>query len=410
MLPWGRMPSFPRLSAAASSLPSSIFARLYERLSRFSGDVIPLQIGDTYRAPPLAARFEQQPFVAQAATTADARELYAYAPPAGWGQLIEHIVGKVSAQNKIATSTNGVQITCGATHALSCAVAALLDPGDELLLLTPHWPLIHGIAQSRSVMPVEVNMTQELLAGTLSPSDGIAAQLTAALTPNTRAIYICSPNNPDGYVYSAEELGHIARFAAAHDLWILSDEVYEDYVYSGVHTSIASLPEATGRTLTVFSFSKSYGMAGLRLGYVVGPDAVIAAVRKMANHSVYNVPQALQRAALAAMQSGGEFLVQARQEYLAAGELVQRTLAAPASLPRGSTYLFLDLRRWSEHGNSLCVLEEFAEAGVLLAPGAAFGDAYKGFARLCFTAVDQVRLVEGVARMNQVLAKHRSHE
>lgn len=410
------MPSFPRLSAAASSLPSSIFARLYERLARFPGDIIPLQIGDTYRVPPSAARFEPDLFAGCAASGAANRELYAYAPPAGWAALIDHIVGKVGERNHIQVEPGGVQVTCGATHALSCAVAALLDPGDELLLLAPHWPLIRGIAQSRSVTPVEVNVTQALLAGGLDRDQGIHERLAASLSPRTKAIYMCSPNNPDGYVYQRQELAQIASFAAAHGLWILADEVYEDYVYQGAHVSIASLPEAAGRTVTVFSFSKSYGMAGLRLGYTVGPAVVIEAVRKMANHSVYNVPQALQRAALAAMRTGGEFLQAARAEYLDAARAAHAALIAPTRLPHGSTYLFVDLRPWlgvgtapSENERCLCLLEAFADAGVLLAPGAAFGAAYGGFARLCFTAVDRRRLEEGITRINRVLAERGKH-
>lgn len=402
------MPSLPPLSHAAASLPPSIFSRLYDRLARFSGDAISLQIGDTYRDPPLAARLGQQGFADADAAAAQARELYAYAAPAGWPPLINAIVEKVRRQNHLQISPAGVQVTCGATHGLSCAVATLLNPGDELLVLSPHWPLISGIAQARQVVPVEVDVSQALLAGELSGDEAIAARLASALSPRTKAIYLGTPNNPDGYVYDEAQLRQIAQFAQAHQLWILADEVYEHYVYRGQHVSIASLPEAAARTVTVFSFSKSYGMAGLRLGYVVGPDDVIAALRKISNYTVYNVPQALQRAALAAMRAGDEFLSQAREEYLAAAHAAAARLSVPSRLPHGSTYLFLDLRPWCAGQDGMQVLENFAEAGVMLAPGSAFGAAYAGFARLCFTAVDARRLAIGIDRINDVLSRQAS--
>ena len=389
------MAQFPRLSAAADAVPSSIFARLYEKLSRFQGDVIPLQIGDTHLSPPV---------LLPELDLAGGRELYAYAPPQGWPPLVAALVEKVRARNRIPLAPDGVQVTCGATHALSCAVGALLDPGDEILLLTPHWPLIRGIAQSRSAVPIEVPFTQPVIAGA-DP----AAVLEGVVTPRTTAIYLCTPNNPDGLVLDDRTLGAIAEVALRHDLWVLADEVYEDYVYDGAHRSIAALPEMAARTVTVFSFSKSYAQAGLRVGYAVGPPAAMAAIRKMANHSVYNVPQAMQKAALAALDRGAPFLAAARQTYRRARDRARGLIAAPCGEPNGSTYLFLDLRRWAGQGEgdacAMTVLEQIAEAGVLLAPGAPFGEMYGHHARLCFTAVDEARLEEGILRINQVLAE-----
>jgi N-succinyldiaminopimelate aminotransferase len=388
------MALFPRLSAAAEAMPLSIFARLYERLARFQGDVIPLQIGDTWLGPPV--RLQDLGF-----ERLDDRELYAYAPPQGWGPLVEGITAKVRERNRIPVAPGGVQVTCGATHALSCAVGAVLDPGDEIILLTPHWPLIRGIAQSRSVVPVEVPFT---LALREDPGADPVALLEAAIGPRTAAIYLCTPNNPDGAVLSERELRAIAEVAERHGLWILADEVYEDYVYDDRrHVSIGSLG-VDERTLTVFSFSKSHAQAGLRVGYTIGPPSVMAAVRKLANHTVYNVPQALQRASLMALERGDAFLAANRSRYAQIRELAFSTITAPCRRPEGGTYLFLDLRKWSRGQGCLFVREQLAEAGVLLAPGAPFGEAYDGGARLCFTAVDEPRLVDGLARINRVLA------
>lgn len=386
--------TFPRLSVAAEALPLSIFARLYEKLAGWKGDVIPLQIGDTYLMPPAAGRLARQDF-------SDERDLYAYGPAPGWPPLVAALTEKVRTRNRIPVEDGGVQVTAGATHALACCVGALLDPGDEIILLTPHWPLIRGIAQSRSVVSIEVPFSQMLLA---DPSMDPYALIARAVSARTRALYLCTPNNPDGLVLDEAALSAIARVAHQAGLWVLADEVYEHYTYDRPHVSIASLPGMAERTLTVGSFSKSYGQAGLRVGYVAGPRAVIEAVRKMSNHSVYNVPHALQRAALASLREGQGFLDEARTRYRQARDKAAAALKLPVRVPEGSTYLFVD---FAGHGcgpdGCLPVLERIAAAGVLLAPGAPFGLAYADWARLCFTAVDEERLLEGIERINRVL-------
>ena len=408
----GSVGKHPKLSSVSEVLPLSIFAALYQRVARYQGDIIPFHIGDTHLAPPAAARLGALGFSEHYEA-----ELYAYAPPAGHPQLIERVVDKIRLRNRMPVTTDGVQITCGATHALSCAVRALLDPGDEILLLAPHWPLIRGIAQAHGVRPVQVPFSQRLLR---EPGLDPAALITGAITPRTAAIYMCTPNNPDGMVFSPEILATIAQVAAERDLWVLSDEVYEDFVYHGEHRSIGALPGMHERTITVFSFSKSHGMAGLRVGYAVGSRAAIAAVRKMANHSVYNVPQGLQRAAVAALESGGDFLVEAKATYRRARDQALAAVAAPCIAPQGSTYLWLDLSAWcgapadveTGTGPGPCepqgadcfgLLERLADVGVLLAPGAAFGTMYARWARLCFTSMPAPRLAEGIERMNRVL-------
>jgi len=373
-----------------------MFARLYEKLATFRGDVIPLQIGDTHLLPPEPGRLDRLVYAS------DDRELYMYGPAAGWPPLVKALTAKVQARNRIPVEEGGLQVTMGATHALACAIGALLDPGDEIILLTPHWPLITGIAKSRSVVPVEVALSQRLLD---DPAANPADIIRAAITPATRAIYVCSPNNPDGLVLDERQLTAIAQVADEAGLWILSDEVYEEYAYERPHLSIASLPVAAPRTITVFSFSKSYGQAGLRVGYAVGPRLVMEAVRKMANHSVYNVPHALQRAALAALAGGEGFLAEARTRYRAIRDQAIAALILPVRAPQGATYLFVDLSSAMPvgDGDALGVLERIAGAGVLLAPGAPFGRMYAHCARLCFTAVPEARLLEGIARINRVV-------
>ena len=372
------MSRFPSVSAAGHATPASIFARLREHLARFPGDVIPLQIGDTHLAP--AHALDAIPW-----TDLAPADVYAYGSPAGWDPLIEAIVTKARAKNAIELAAANVQVTVGTTHALACALQALCDPGDEVLLVTPHWPLIKGMAIAQSVRAIEVTFEQ----------------IEAAITPRTSVVYVASPNNPDGAMLDAAQIAELVRIARAHDLWILSDEVYEDYVYDLPHISVATL--APERTVTTFSFAKSYAQAGLRVGYALGPADVIATVKKLVNHSVYNVPVATQMAAYHALRAGDAFLATARERYRAARDRARARLQAPAALPPGGAYLWVDFSRWSG-ADCMPVLEKIAAQGVLLAPGSAFGDACKAHARLCFTGVDEVRLDEGIDRINGVLA------
>jgi aspartate/methionine/tyrosine aminotransferase len=373
---------FPLLSNAGTSVPASIFAKLREHLAKFPGDVIPLQIGDTHLRPPV---------VLEDFGWGDAGELYTYGAPAGYAPLVEAIAAKARERNRIAVTEAGVQIACGATHALSCAVQALCDRGEELILVTPHWPLIKGMAVGHGVVPVEVPHGPNL--GDL---------LERAVTARTSAIYVATPNNPDGVMLTADEVAQVAQVAEQHDLWILSDEVYEDYGYDAPHISIATHPAAQARTVTVFSFAKSYAQAGLRVGYALAPEPVAAAIKKLVNHSVYNVPVAMQRAALGALRSGQPFLASARERYRAARDRARTRLKAPAASPPGGAYLWVDFSQWSGD-DCMPVLEKLAEEGVLLAPGSAFGDVCHRFARLCFIGVEETRLDEGIDRINAVL-------
>lgn len=395
------MARHPQLSAAAEVLPTSIFTRLMERLARFEGDVIPLQIGDTHLPPPEASRLGALGFTGE-----HDPDLYAYSKPRGDDALIEAVVEKVQRDNGMAFArAENIQITAGATHALSCAMRAVLDPGDHILLMSPYWPLIRGIAQSCGVVPVEVPVSQALLG---DPATDVEALLERYVTPQTRGIYLCTPNNPDGKVFTHAELRDIAKVVMRHGLWVLSDEVYERFVYDGLgHQSMATIPGMADHTLTAFSFSKSYAQAGLRVGYVVGPSDAIDAVRKLANATVYSISRAMQRAALAALRTGEPFLERARERYQRARDVAVEALGLTQA-PQGSTYLFLDLSPWlGDSPSSLSLLERMADAGLLLAPGQAFGRDYGRWARLCFTAVEEDRLREGLARLCLVLAEAR---
>jgi aspartate/methionine/tyrosine aminotransferase len=314
----------PRLGRVSSALPESVFARLWPRLEAHAGEVFPFHLGDVHLPP-------------AAPLSATDASFYPYGAPAGDPALLAALGDKLARRNQL---HGAVQITCGATHAFACATRALLDPGDEVVLLAPHWPLIRG----------------QILACLATPIECASTDPRAKISPRTAALYVTTPGNPDGRVLAREELETVAAVAREHDLWVLADEVYEDFTFDGrEHVSIGSLPGMAERTVTVFSFSKAYGLAGLRVGYLVGPPSLVDPVRKLANHSVFNVPVALQRTALAALESGAPYLAHARGEYQASRDLAHALLTEagipfrPAQAPRTSSAIsrVTATTRWS---------------------------------------------------------------
>jgi aspartate/methionine/tyrosine aminotransferase len=390
------MPRAPSLSQSAQALRESIFSRLQGRLAKHGADGVPLHLGDTYLAPPMAAR------EALEASAADWR----YGAPAGEAPLLTALAAKLRSGNGLdwATEAN-LQVTVGATAALAAAMRAIVDPGDEVICPTPHWPLIRGIVTNAGGVVVEVPLSQALYADDRADA---AAILEPHIGPRTAALYVTTPNNPDGKQLARTQLESIAELARRHDLWVLADEVYEDVAFAEPHVSIASLPQMAERTLTVFSLSKSYAIAGHRLGYVVGAAAPMHALRKVANHTVYNVPSLLQRAALALVSSTSShaWLDETRALYRAARAEASRLVPAPHFVPDGATYLFADFSRWAlapADGGLWPLVERLLDAGVSIAPGEQFGRAFARHARICYTAVPPERLRIGLARLADVL-------
>lgn len=388
------MPRVPNLSHSARALRESIFSRLQGRLGKHGADGVPLHLGDTCLHPPMAAR------EALEANAADWR----YGAPAGEAPLLAALARKLREANGFDwASEANLQVTVGATAALAAAARAVIDPGDEVICPTPHWPLIRGIVTNAGGVVVEAPLSQRLYA---DPAADAAEILEPYITPRTAALYVTTPNNPDGKQLSHRQLEALADLAHRHDLWVLADEVYEDLAWAEPHVSIASLPGMAERTLTVFSLSKTYAIAGHRIGYVSGAEGPMHALRKIANHTVYNVPSILQRAAhaLVTEPSSRAWLADARKSYVAARDEASRLCPAPHFVPDGATYLFVDLSRWTRSGDLWPLVERALDAGVSIAPGEQFGRDFGRHARICFTAVPVERLRVGLARLAAVLS------
>ena len=352
----------PEVSSHVRSLKQSVYASLAEKMKALPEPPIGLHLGDTYAVPPAEARWEHLDL--------SSAGNYRYSHPSGLPVLLEELAAKLVRENQISASAEWVQVTCGATHALHCAVHTLLRPGDGIIILSPYWPLFGGMVRCLGALDHEMRFSD------------------LEMRPGVRAIYFANPNNPDGRVYSRAELEHLAEFAQLHDLWVISDECYEHYLYDGhQHVSIASLPGMDERTVSVFSFSKSYAMAGHRVGYLCAHPEVMLWLRRLANHSVYNISPSLQKAALAVLRQGPAFISEWAPRYAEARERMARVVKA--SSPAGGAYFF---PRFDSAEMAWDFVERGLLAGVAVAPGAAFGDDFAQYVRICFTCVDSQTL------------------
>lgn len=390
------------LSRSALAIRASVFAELaphIEAHARAGGDLVALHIGDTYLPPPPGARFASvEPGDTDLA-------LYCYGAIPGLDALKQAFVRELRATGRgpaEADAARHVLVGSGATHAIHCGLRAVLDPGDEVLVAAPYWPLSVGVVRAAGGVPVEVPLTTLLYE---TPGLSAAALLERALTPRTRALYLISPNNPDGYVYDDAQLRDVAALAVARDL-VLSDEVYADYVYDGAHASIARMPGMQDRTLSAYSLSKSHALAGARVGFLVAPERVVSLARRVATHTVFNVPVASQRVALAALDAPPGWLRAARAAYAEARALTLGALdgtGARSFAPRGGSYVFVDFSPVLRGRPLRLLLEGAIDRGVLLAPGDGCGESFGSWARLCFTSVPKDRLSEGLDRLRQAM-------
>jgi len=390
------------LSDAARRMKPAVFAELQSRIDALAArgeELIPLQIGDTHLPPPDGARR-----VLGGLDPEDA-SLHRYGATAGLAALREAIARVLARRGLDVDPASEVLVGNGGTHALYCAARVVLDPGDDVILASPYWPLAPGIFTACGAVPAEAPLTQRLYA---DPSLDPAALLREALTPRTKALYFISPNNPDGKVLSSAQLERIAAFAREHDLWVFADEVYAEVVFDGTPSaaSIARLPGMRERTIALHSLSKSHALAGLRVGFVTAPEPVVTAARRVSTHTAFNVSVAMQRAAAAALADDA-FPASARDVYRGARDAAASALAgAPIRfhVAEGATYLFLDFEpAIAKRGGErplYGILERAVDRGVLLAPGDAFGSAYgASFARLCYTSVPVDRVVLGIERL-----------
>jgi aspartate aminotransferase len=332
----------------------------------------------------------------------------------GLPALRERLAVKLRERNRIPVGdADEVMITNGGVHGLYLIAQALLEPGDEVIVPDPEWPSTVTIVQASRAVPVPCPLHEDL------EWRFDLGQLEAAITPRTRAIYLNSPNNPTGGVLTRADLEAVAAIARDRDLWVISDEAYEDLVFGVEQVSIASLPGMYERTLSAFTFSKSFAMTGLRLGYVALADATLRdRIRKLLFVTASNVSSVVQYGGLGALDCPPGVLDENRRELLARRDLFYAGIADVAGQvlsgrpPKGAFYAFLRIAPgWqapdvptigAPASISWRLTEYLIRAGRIgSVPGVDFGRAGEGYVRFCF-ARERAELAGALAAMGEL--------
>ncbi|MEU1152673.1 pyridoxal phosphate-dependent aminotransferase, partial [Streptomyces sp. NPDC005918] len=325
------MPSFAR---TLSEIPPSPLVAV-DRLLRSSAvaDPVPLQQGRTVFEP--CARpgtWDRAEFGIAA---------HEHAPPAGVPALRSAFADAAGRRRGTPVDPGQILVTSGATHAIAVTLHAILDAGDEVVVLSPQWLFATGLVWAAGGIPREVPVFLELSA---DPDFDFIAAIERAVGPRTRAIYFNNPNNPTGFRLDARALAALADLAARHDLWLIADNAYENYDFGdGGFLDTASVPGAAERTFSVHSCSKTYAMPGARVGHLISPPGAEEVLTKWSLHTLYSVSTAAQYTAFRALATPADELARRRAAAERAWRLADAALEIPHTRVRGGLYTFHDL-------------------------------------------------------------------
>jgi aspartate aminotransferase len=325
-----------------------------------------------------------------------------YVASNGTPALKKAIANKLKTDNDLTYDSSEIIVTPGGKQALFEAVLALVEPGVDVMILEPAWVSYQPMVELAGGNVVHVG---------LNPDDNWTVNrevLEANLTPNTRALMVNSPNNPTGRVLDEAEFEAIVDFAKAHDLLVLTDEMYEKIIYDGrAHRSIAAYPGMWERTLTFNGLSKAYAMTGWRIGYVAGPKVFINEIAKVHSHSVTQATSFAQAGGVAALTGPQEFIGEMVAAWDRRRNLISSGLSAIKGLnlppAEGAFYGFVDIRETGMDSTAFAA-KALDEAHVALVPGVAFGEAGEGHARLSFATSDE-QLEKAIQRLGDVFGR-----
>ncbi len=332
-----------------------------------------------------------------------------YSPAGGLPELKQAIADKTKRDSGYEIEASQVLVTNGGKHAVYNAFATLLDPGDEVLLPAPYWTTYPETIRLAGGVPVEV------LADESQNYCVTVEQLEAARTSKTKALLFCSPSNPTGAVDSPEAIEAIGRWALEHDLWVITDEIYEHLTYGDVRaTSLpVAVPELADKTVVLNGVAKTYAMTGWRVGWMIGPKDVVKAATNLQSHQTSNVCNIAQRAALAAVSGD----LSAVDEMKVAFDRRRRTMVrmlneipgVECPEPTGAFYAYPSVKGVfgrEINGRTPTTSAELAdlildEVEVAVVPGEAFGA--PGYLRLSYALGDD-DLAEGLGRIAKLLS------
>jgi len=316
-----------------------------------------------------------------------------YAPTAGILELRRAIAEKLSRENLLHATADDVIVTPGAKMAVFAAIQALLQEGDECLLIGPSWVSYEPCVAFAGGSVAWGNVDENFM-----PLD-----LAENINSKTKLIIVNSPSNPTGSVFDRKVLEEIRDLSVDHNLVVISDEIYEKIIYDHEHISIGSMPGMEDKTVTINGFSKAYAMTGWRLGYLTGPREIMKWVTRLLSHSVSQATTFVQRAGVAAMQGPQDEVASMVAEFRARRNILVsglRELGIPCSIPGGAFYVFPNV---SELGGGDAFTDKLLkDAQIAVTPGSAFGPGGANYVRLSY-ATSQSRIKQALERIEKIL-------
>ncbi|NCU17847.1 aminotransferase [Pallidibacillus pasinlerensis] len=378
------------LSKTAAELPPSGIRKFFDVAAQME-NVISLGVGEPDFITPWSIRDE---------TIASIEEGYtSYTANPGLLELRQEISNYLKNRFNIEYDPkNQIIVTIGASQALDLAFRAILNPGEEVLIIEPAFVSYPALVTLAGGKPVQVGTKAE------NGFKVTPEQIEEALTPNTKAILICSPNNPTGTFLNKDDLTKIAEVAIKHNLVVITDEIYAELTYDEDYVSMASLPGMYERTITINGFSKAFAMTGWRLGYVAAPEALIQAMLKIHQYTTMCAPHMLQHGAIEALRNGKDQVEEMQRSYRRRRNYIVSSLneiGLECHTPGGAFYVFPSIK------NTGLTSQEFAEQllkkeRVAVVPGNAFGESGEGYIR-CSYATSMEQLQEAIIRIDRFL-------
>ncbi|MBF0593774.1 MAG: pyridoxal phosphate-dependent aminotransferase [Candidatus Omnitrophica bacterium] len=381
-----------RIQQVVGSTTLAITARAKE-LKENGADVVNFAAGEP--------DFDTPDYIKEAAIKAINTGFTKYTPSSGAEDLRVAICQKLKRDNGLDYKPAQIVVGCGAKHSIFNAVMVLCDAGEEVIIPAPYWVSYPEMVKIAGAVPVFIQTTKA------AHFKITAAQLSAAITPRTKLLILNSPSNPTGMVYTKKELEQIAEVCVKHNIYVISDDIYEKLLYCDEpFVSIGSLgKDIFDRTITVNGVSKAYSMTGWRIGYAAGPSEIMNYMKNLQDHSTSNPTSISQKAALAALNAPEDAVILMRKEFKARRDLMMSLLDGIPNVsyikPDGAFYFFCD---FSKFGPCAELAKKILnDVNVAVIPGDGFGA--EGFLRLTFST-SQERIREGLSRIKSWIGAH----
>ena len=386
--------SSPFISKRAREVPKSGIREMFNIAQRFK-DIISLSLGEP--------DFKTPPHIIEAAIEAMKKGYTHYTSNKGLAEFREAVAQKLKSENHMDVDPETeVMATVGSMGALSLAMLTIIDPGDEILIPSPGYANYRSQVLMAGGKPIPYRLKED---DAFQPD---IEEISNVITGRTKAMVINSPSNPTGAVLSKDVLKEIADLAIERNLIVISDEAYERIIYENAHhVSLASLPGMMHRTISIFTFSKTYAMTGWRIGYAVADEAIISEMTKLQEHLVAHPSSISQMAAIAALTGPDCYVKRMINEYAERRRIMIQGLSNISGIrflkPMGAFYIFpnVSIFRMSSREFTMYLLEN---ARVIVVPGTAFGRFGEGYIRISYS-ISRERLKEALERIAESVEK-----